>query len=63
MASLPALGVDLVPTQPWTIANVRLIAANWMSAHALAYSLLLAIACVLLGVVTLALLSLLGRRS
>jgi cellulose synthase operon protein B len=63
VTNLQPLKVDLVPTQPLSFANARLIATNWMSANALAYSLLLALACVILGAVTLALLSQLGRRS
>lgn len=63
VTNLPPVAVELVPTQPWSLANARLIATNWMSTNALAYSLLLAIACIFLGAVTLALLSQLGRRS
>jgi cellulose synthase operon protein B len=63
VASVPVVAAELVPTQPWTIGNARLIVTNWMSENALAYSLLLLIACALLGGATLALLKQLGRRS
>ncbi|MEM8572167.1 MAG: cellulose biosynthesis cyclic di-GMP-binding regulatory protein BcsB [Pseudomonadota bacterium] len=62
ITNLPPMAVDLVPTQPLSLSNTRLIVTNWMSGNALAYSLALALACVLLGGVTLALLSQLGRR-
>lgn len=63
VVTLPPIAIELVPTQPWSFANARLIATNWLSSNALAYSLILSLACILLGAVTLALLSQLGRRS
>jgi len=52
----------LVESQPPSFGNYRLIATNWLSANILSYSLLLVLACLLLGVGTSALLSRLGRR-
>lgn len=50
-------------TQPFSLANYRLILANWLSANTLSYSLLLTVMSILLGLATAALLSSLGRRS
>jgi cellulose synthase operon protein B len=63
MVALPAASLQLVPTEPWSFANARLILTNWLSENALAYSLLLAVVGGLLGLATLALLSRIGRRS
>jgi hypothetical protein len=54
---------SFVPTQPVSLANLRLIAANWLSENILAFSLLLFAACVLLGLATALFLSRIGRRS
>lgn len=54
---------QFVETQPATLANYRLIVANWLSANALSYAAALIIFCIFLGVATEALLSVLGRRS
>lgn len=58
----PVATFALVETQPPSFANYRLIAANWLSANILSYSLLLVVACLLLGMATSGLLSRLGRR-
>lgn len=58
----PATSTSFVQTQPGSFANYRLIVANWLSANILSYSLLLVLACILLGISTSALLSRLGRR-
>lgn len=42
----------LVPTQPISVTNLRLIAANWLSTHVLGYALLMAVIAVLLTVAT-----------
>jgi cellulose synthase operon protein B len=54
---------SVVPTQPLSIANLRLIAANWLSENIFAYSLLLLSACILLGLATARLVSRIGRQS
>ena len=52
----------LIQTQPPSFFNYRAIAANWLSANALAYAIALAIMSVLLGTATLILLNRLGRK-
>lgn len=60
--SLPANDALLVPTVPFSLANMRLVAANWLSAHALAYALVLAIASIVLGVASGAMAGRSGRE-
>ncbi|WP_314085184.1 cellulose biosynthesis cyclic di-GMP-binding regulatory protein BcsB [Shinella sp. M31] len=50
-----------VATQPWTFANVRLIAANWLSSNILAYALVFCALSILLGIATSGLLRRFGR--
>jgi hypothetical protein len=52
-----------VQTQPLSLTNLRLVAANWMSANILQYALVMLACCTFLGVATALLLSRLGRRS
>ncbi|UIJ73146.1 cellulose biosynthesis cyclic di-GMP-binding regulatory protein BcsB [Aurantimonas sp. HBX-1] len=52
----------LVPSQPASFWNLRLVAANWLSENVLSYAGLLAIVALLLGLATTALVSQLGRR-
>ncbi|WP_114943115.1 cellulose biosynthesis cyclic di-GMP-binding regulatory protein BcsB [Microvirga calopogonii] len=52
-----------VQTQPPSLSNLRLVAANWMSANILPYALLMLACCTFLGVATSLLLNRLGRRS
>ena len=52
-----------VQTQPPSLTNLRLVAANWMSANILQYALIMLACCTFLGVATALLLSRLGRRS
>ncbi|CAM5776810.1 cellulose synthase BcsB subunit [Labrys miyagiensis] len=59
----PVTTFSFVPTQPTTFANLRLIAANWLSENLLAFALLLFAACLLLGLATALFLSRIGRRS
>jgi hypothetical protein len=54
---------SFIPTQPFSIANLRLIAANWLSENIFAYSLFLLGACVLLGLATATLVSRIGRQA
>jgi hypothetical protein len=59
---VPVNRFSFVQTQPASLTNYRLILSNWLSANVLSYSVLLAIFCVLLGLVTAGLLHTLGRR-
>lgn len=60
--TVPVGQFEFVETVPPSIWNYRLIAANWLSANILSYSLALILACVVLGATTTFLLSRLGRR-
>ena len=51
-----------VQTQPLSLRNMRLVAANWMSANIIQYALLMLACCTFLGVATYLLLNRLGRR-
>ena len=53
---------EFVETVPPSVWNYRLIAANWLSANILSYSLALILACGFLGATTTLLLGRLGRR-
>lgn len=53
---------EFVETMPASIWNYRLIVANWLSTNILSYSLILILACILLGGTTTVLLGRLGRR-
>ncbi|MCJ8052492.1 cellulose biosynthesis cyclic di-GMP-binding regulatory protein BcsB [Shinella curvata] len=50
-----------VATQPWTFANLRLIAANWLSSNILAYAMIFCVLSILLGIATSGLLRRFGR--
>jgi hypothetical protein len=52
-----------VTTQPWTFANMRLVAANWLSSNILAYAVLFCALSILLGIATSGLLRRFGRAS
>lgn len=52
----------LVQSQPISFSNLRLVTANWLSENVLSYAGLLAIVALLLGLVTTAFVSQLGRR-
>ncbi|RFB78773.1 cellulose biosynthesis cyclic di-GMP-binding regulatory protein BcsB [Methylovirgula sp. 4M-Z18] len=60
--TVPITTFFFLPTQPLTLGNLRLIAANWLSENILAFSLLLLTACMLLGLATALLLARIGRR-
>lgn len=60
--AMPVASSSFIQTQPPSLSNYRLIAANWLSANILSYSLLLVAACVFLAIATSALLSRLGRK-
>nr|WP_246742419.1 cellulose biosynthesis cyclic di-GMP-binding regulatory protein BcsB [Microvirga splendida] len=59
----PISDFRFVQTQPLSLTNLRLVAANWMSANILQYALVMLACCTFLGVATALLLSRLGRRS
>src|SRR5690606_6119113 len=59
----PVETIELFPTQPLTLTNARLVAANWMSSNILVYAVGLALSCVLLGLGTFAWVRGLGRPS
>ena len=60
--SIPVGRFDFVASQPWSISNYRLIAANWLSTNILSYVFLLVVLSLLIGAATAAMLSRLGRR-
>lgn len=60
--SLEANAITLLPTQPASFSNYRLIAANWLSSNILTYAVLLAGVGLLLGIATATMLGNLGRR-
>jgi hypothetical protein len=62
IAVVPVASFRFIPTQPASIANYRLIAANWLSSNVLAFAGWLVGLCTFLGLVTAGLLSILGRR-
>lgn len=60
--SLAATQSYLVETEPFSLFNYRLIAANWLSTNILSYALLFAGFSILLGLATSGLLNAFGRR-
>jgi cellulose synthase operon protein B len=60
--TVASTSVSFIETQPFSISNYRLIAANWLSANAFAYSIVLTILSILLGLATAGFLGSLGRR-
>lgn len=62
IATLPATRTTLIETQPFSVANYRLIAANWLSTNILSYAALFAGFSGLLGLATSVLLNSFGRR-
>lgn len=59
--TLPVTRFDFVPSMPWSIANYRLIAANWLSTNILSYAFLLVVFLLLIGLTTSRMLKRLGR--
>ncbi|MCG7393167.1 cellulose biosynthesis cyclic di-GMP-binding regulatory protein BcsB [Microvirga sp. ACRRW] len=59
----PIQDYEFVQTQPFSLWNLRLVAANWMSANILQYALLMVVFCLFLGSGTYLLLKRLGRPS
>jgi cellulose synthase (UDP-forming) len=61
LVSLPAMQTRLVETRPFSLANYRLIAANWLSINILSYAALFGGVSLVLGLATSALLKAFGR--
>lgn len=59
----PIQEYDFVQTQPFSFWNLRLVAANWMSANILQYAFTMLACCLFLGAATYLLLKRLGRPS
>lgn len=62
LTPVPANRFDLVETQPRSLNNYRLIAANWLSTNILSYAVVFITLSLLLGIATASLLSTLGRK-
>lgn len=62
VATVAVSRFNFVETQPFSISNYRLIVANWLSANALFYAVVLTLLSILLGFATAGLLGALGRR-
>lgn len=60
--ALPATRTVLIETQPFSLANYRLIAANWLSTNILSYAALFGGFSVVLALATSGLLNAFGRR-
>ncbi|MEK1933913.1 MAG: cellulose biosynthesis cyclic di-GMP-binding regulatory protein BcsB [Pararhizobium sp.] len=60
--TVPINDFAFIQTQPASLSNYRLIAANWLSTNILTYAVLLTALSVLLGLATAMLLNNLGRR-
>lgn len=59
----PVSSTRFVATQPLSFANMRLVAANWLSSNILAYAVVFCILSILLGIATSGLLRRFGRES
>lgn len=60
---LSADSTSFTMTRPFSLTNMRLILANWMSSNIGAYALGLLLACIGLGIGTSLMLGRLGRRA
>ncbi|MGV1791432.1 cellulose biosynthesis cyclic di-GMP-binding regulatory protein BcsB [Rhizobium sp. A37_96] len=60
--TVPVSRFTFVMSQPWSLTNYRLIAANWLSSNILSYALLFVAGSFLLGISTASVLSKIGRR-
>jgi len=61
IAAIATNRFNFMETQPFSFANYRLIIANWLSANALSYSVILTLLSIILGLATATLLRALGR--
>lgn len=55
--------INLVQTVPFSLANFRLIATNWLSSNILIYAIVVVALCSILGIATTVMLSRMGRRT
>ncbi|MBV9633660.1 MAG: hypothetical protein JOZ40_03440, partial [Methylobacteriaceae bacterium] len=62
LQSVPVATYTFIATQPVSLQNFRLIAANWLSENILSYSVLLVVSCMVLGLGTAGFLASIGRR-
>ncbi len=60
---ISADSTSFVMTRPFSLTNMRLVLANWMSSNIGTYALALLVACIALGIGTSLMLGRLGRRS
>ena len=60
--TVPTTNPSIVQTQPFSIFNIRMVAANWLSTNVLQFTLLMAAVTIILTLATAALLRTLGRR-
>lgn len=63
VTTVPAKAERFLLSGDFSINNIRLIAANWLSANIVVYAVLIVLLCCVLGVCTTALLRRLGRTS
>lgn len=57
----PAQVVELRSIQPWTLTNLRLVAANWLSGNFIIYAGGLVVSAIMLGIATHGLMDRMGR--
>ena len=62
VSRIPTEEFEFVETQPFSLKNYRLIAANWLSSNALSYGLALIVLSISLGLATAGLLGTFGRK-
>jgi hypothetical protein len=62
VSRIPTEQFEFVETQPFSLKNYRLIAANWLSSNALSYGLSLIVLSISLGLATAGLLGTFGRK-
>ncbi len=63
VSRIPAGQTAFIETQPFSLKNYRLIAANWLSMNALSYGLAITIMAIILGLATGGVLGTFGRRN
>ena len=63
LPSMPAQSQRFILGDGFSLQNMRLVAANWLSINIVGYAFALVILCAVLGICTSALLARLGRRS
>lgn len=63
VTDVPALSQRFIFGDGFSLQNMRLVAANWLSINIVGYAFALVLLCTILGICTAALLARLGRRS